>query len=250
MSQDQTFGRIADVSGYRLHEAVRRKLSEAIAAGRWAPGDVLPSEVVLADDFGVSVGTVRKALSTLTAEGVVMRRRKTGTVVTGWAQLHNMSHFYQYFRLHDKEGHLLRSHAKLFLHEVADSDATEREQLRLASGAQVLRLHRVRYIDEHPAMLDQFTLPLALIPGFPAKDHVPELLYQFLFQHYDLRIAAIRESVTAGLADEHVARHLQLTRPAAVLMLEEVAFDQMVTPVIWSRHFADTTEFRYINEIR
>src|SRR3546814_7552142 len=97
-----SFSRIPDTESLKLHEVIRRKISEAILGGRWNAGEVLPSETSMAADFGVSVGTVRKALSALTAEGVLMRRRTTGTVVTGWAHLHNLSHFYWYFRLTGK----------------------------------------------------------------------------------------------------------------------------------------------------
>src|SRR3546814_11438973 len=57
-----SFSRIPDTESLKLHEVIRRKISEAILGGRWNAGEVLPSETSMAEDFGVSVGTVRKAL--------------------------------------------------------------------------------------------------------------------------------------------------------------------------------------------
>src|SRR3546814_938150 len=106
----------------------------------------------MAEDCGVSVGTVRKALSALTAEGVLMRRRKTGTVVTGWAQLHNLSHFYWYFWLHGKDGKLLKSKAVLFDYIRGLADPCEAAKLELQETDAVIRLRSVRYVDGCPAI--------------------------------------------------------------------------------------------------
>src|SRR5471030_3169518 len=80
-----------------LYEGVKRQISEAILLGQWAPGTVLPGEVALTQLFGVAVGTVRRALMDLTAEGLLTRRRKTGTIVTGRTPHHSLRYFFQYF---------------------------------------------------------------------------------------------------------------------------------------------------------
>ncbi|HZV93091.1 MAG TPA: GntR family transcriptional regulator, partial [Caldimonas sp.] len=59
----QSFGRLSpDVAGMPLYRAVERDLLGAIESSRFGPGDALPSEADLAASFGVSVGTVRKAV--------------------------------------------------------------------------------------------------------------------------------------------------------------------------------------------
>ncbi|MET0124508.1 MAG: winged helix-turn-helix domain-containing protein, partial [Pseudomonas caspiana] len=84
------FSRLSENDSAPLYEVVKRHISEAILLGEWSSGTVIPSENALAADFGVSVGTIRRALAELVSEGMLMRRRKTGTVVTGWAPLHNL----------------------------------------------------------------------------------------------------------------------------------------------------------------
>src|SRR5262245_16243840 len=105
--------RLGDADAVPLYEIVKRHISEAIVSGKWAPGTVLPGEVQLAQSFGVAVGTVRRALAELTAEGLLARRRKTGTVVTGRSAHHSLRSFFQYFRLHGIDGSLVRSRAKV-----------------------------------------------------------------------------------------------------------------------------------------
>ena len=70
-----------------LYEQVLDRLRHRIAAGEWLSGVPLPSEVHLSHEFGVSVGTMRKALDLLVKQRVVQRKRGRGTFVkepTAW----------------------------------------------------------------------------------------------------------------------------------------------------------------------
>jgi GntR family transcriptional regulator len=90
---------------------MRRELSERILLGHWAPGAVLPGEVALAAQFGVAVGTVRRALAALVAEGMLVRRPRIGAVVTVQSPEHSPRFFVRYFRLHGTDGSLQTSRA-------------------------------------------------------------------------------------------------------------------------------------------
>lgn len=229
---------------------VKRHISESILQGELPAGTILPSENSLAAEFGVSVGTVRKALAALTTEGMLMRRRKTGTVVTGWAPLHNLSHFFQYFRLHDKTGGLLHSETRLLDYQLSHASAQEADQLQIAPGDEVIRLKRVRRVKGIAAMHETLVLPASRLPNFPAAEQLPPLLYRFLFEHYDVRVAAVREQITAALANEEDAALLELSLPHAVLVIDEVSFDQSAMPLILAHHRFSTEYFMYVNEIR
>lgn len=244
------FSRLSESEGAPLYEVVKRHISESILQGELPAGTILPSENSLASKFGVSVGTVRKALAALTTEGMLMRRRKTGTVVTGWAPLHNLSHFFQYFRLHDKTGGLLHSETKLLDYQLSQASALEAGKLQIAAGDEVIRLKRLRRVKGIAAMHETLVLPAARLPAFPPAGQLPPLLYRFLFERYDLRVAAVREQITAALANEEDAALLALTLPHAVMVIEEVSFDQSAVPVILAHHRFSTEYFMYVNEIR
>ncbi len=247
----QGFRRLGESAGVPLYELVKRQLSEAILFGQFPPGTQLPGEVTLAQSFGVAVGTVRRALAELTAEGLLTRRRKTGTVVTGRSPHHSLRTFFQYFRLHGMDGSLLRSRAEMI--DVARRRATAEEctRLNLAGGADVLHLRRVRRIDGVPVMTDHMTMAAARLPGFPERaEDVPELIYLHLLEHYGVRISAVREQLTARLADDADLALLDLDPPAAILVIDEIAFDQMGAPTILGRHHARTDRHCYVNEVR
>jgi DNA-binding FadR family transcriptional regulator len=67
--------------GRGLHGAIAHKLGTDILAGVFAPGDVLPGEVVFAEELEVSRSAYREAIQVLTAKGLVASRPKAGTRV-------------------------------------------------------------------------------------------------------------------------------------------------------------------------
>ncbi|QDY44307.1 GntR family transcriptional regulator [Candidatus Pantoea soli] len=245
-----SFSRLSEGEGAPLYEVVKRHISESILQGELPAGTILPSESSLAAKFGVSVGTMRKALSALTTEGMLMRRRKTGTVVTGWAPLHNLSHFFQYFRLHDKTGGLLQSETRLLDYQVGNATHEEADKLQITPGERVYRLKRLRRVKDIAAMHELLVLPGARLPDFPAAEHLPSLLYRYLFERYDIRVAAVREQITATLASKEDAELLELKLPQALMVIDELSFDQSATPVILAHHRFNTEHFMYVNEIR
>lgn len=114
-----------------------------------------------------------------------------------------------------------------------------------------MSFHRVRYVDERPIMHETLTLASDRIPDFPEKaEDIPPLFYLHLLEKHGIRISAIREQIGADLATEDDVRWLDLGQPAAVLTIDEVAYDQMAVPVLISAHRATTANHRYVNEVQ
>lgn len=64
-----------------LSYVLAEKLAQRILAGKYMPGSILPGEMELGEQFGVSRTAVREAVKTLTAKGMVLPRPRIGTRV-------------------------------------------------------------------------------------------------------------------------------------------------------------------------
>ena len=234
-----------------LYEHVKRQIAEAILVGELSPGTVLPGEVALAARYGVAVGTIRRALADLTADGMLVRRRRTGTVVTGRAPQHSLRFFFQYFRLHGEDGSLRRSVPEVLSVALRPADAEEAVLFSEVVGEPLLCLHRVRRVGRVPVMHSRIRLVARRVPDFPRKPaNVPALLYLHLLDAYGIRIAAVREKLLADLADKEDRRLLGLPSPSAVLVIREEAYDQAGALALLSEHRATTSHHHYVNEVR
>ena len=234
-----------------IYRVVAEQIAARITSGQWGAGTVLPAEVALAREFGVSVGTIRRALGDLTTNGLLARRRKTGTVVTGRTARHSLRFFYDYFRLHSRGGALQTSVTRILAHSLRRPTQAEAAALQIDPDAMVHDLHRLRLVDARPVMHETIALPAHLVPGFPADPGaIPERLYIALWQDHGLKIAAIREQMEADLADAEDCALLGLATPAAVLVIREIAYDEMARPVLLNTHRACTRDDVYINEVQ
>src|ERR1700748_3966399 len=74
-------GRVSMGAGVPLHRQLFLVLHDEIARGALAPGDALPTEQSLCDQFGVSRITVRRALADLADQGYIERRQGVGSFV-------------------------------------------------------------------------------------------------------------------------------------------------------------------------
>src|ERR1700758_3935585 len=79
-----------------LYQQIKALITQSLQSGEWKPGELIPSEVELANRFKVSQGTVRKAIDELAAENLVMRKQGKGTFV---ATHHEARAHFRFLRL-------------------------------------------------------------------------------------------------------------------------------------------------------
>jgi len=73
---------MTDLKDLALHKRIRTDISERILSGAWPPGYRIPFEHELMAEYGCSRMTVNKALAPLAESGLIIRRRKSGSVVS------------------------------------------------------------------------------------------------------------------------------------------------------------------------
>ncbi|MDJ0932748.1 GntR family transcriptional regulator [Breoghania sp.] len=234
-----------------LYQVIKQQISDAILLERWPAGTVLHNEIELARSCGVAVGTVRRAMSDLTKEGLLIRRRKTGTIVTGRTPQQSLRFFFQYFRLHGLDGGLQYSTARVLKLEQRLPVEVERTALDIDADEPVIAIHRLRMIEDAPVMIDLIAMPATGLPDFPDDPaELPDHLYLHLLDRYGIRISAIREQIHANLANDEDASLLDLEGPATLLCIDEIAYDQAGAAMIHARHRCRTDKHRYVNEVQ
>ena len=212
---------------------------------------MIPSEGDIAGTYGVSIGTVRRALGELVKNGYLERRPRHGTFVTNHRPHHDLKMFYQYFRLHTADDELVHSKAHDLSLEFREATPTEVQMLQLPeANTQVAYVERTRNVDGQPVMFDRVVVPLHRYPDFPSELPLPELMYRYYEDRLGIRIASVRERLAAVSANARDANVLGVHEGSPLLEIELVARDQrrQIVEMRWSR--ADSSGFRYVNEVR
>jgi GntR family transcriptional regulator, histidine utilization repressor len=199
-----------------LHQQIRRAIARPILAGSWPPGRRIPSEHDLMARFGVSRMTVNRALASLASEGLVERKRKSGTVVAARSAERAV------FEIWDISAEIARnraSHAMTILaRETDEADETEADRLRVPRGTPTLRLVLCHTADGAPVQLEERLVNLRAAPAILAERFETIAPGRWLLDHVPWTEA--EHMIRAVEASPEVAQHLKIRRGAACLCVE------------------------------
>lgn len=152
-----------------MYERVADALREQIVGGSLAPGDRLPSQEALSEDFGVSRIVAREALDLLEGEGLIDRVQRLGAFVRRYQPLIRRSE--QHYRTNPgapfAEEAIEAERIPRYGHETypdrAGADIARR--LNVPVGADVMRTDYVSYANDEPMMLTHSYEPLEITKG-------------------------------------------------------------------------------------
>lgn len=193
---------------------------------KWRSGDMLPSEMQLCREFGVSRGTVVKALNLLIAEGLANRRQGVGTFVSRPA-LRRMPGFLSSFSETVKDHGRVASQRLL-----SERELTRAQAFGFGCGEPALLLHRLRFVDGAPWALHQSIIPLAVaerIPALTGPDRAvdqSDFSLQKSFDEAGIAFASARETLNVRLATADEANLLEVSEPTAVMLIHRNSYDQ------------------------
>ncbi|MGC5170107.1 GntR family transcriptional regulator [Microbacterium sp. DT81.1] len=206
--------------GGALYLEIESWLRTRVLNGR--EGDPLPSEAELATQFGVSRMTARQAVQNLASEGLVRRRRGSGTFIAP-QPLHRHSGPLTSFTV-DMRGRGLTPSSILLTAELREASTGESEALRLDAGVRVVSLVRLRLADDAPMAIEHTTLTPDAAPVL-AQDLEAGSLHDALRNLGREPTTAVAR-ISARPATSEESRLLQLKPRAVVLVEQRVITDQ------------------------
>nr|WP_055502989.1 GntR family transcriptional regulator [Nonomuraea pusilla] len=219
-------------TGVPAHVQIEQWLLAAIAGGEMAPGDRLPGERELAGRLGVSRMTLRQALATLEAEGVLVRvpGRSGGAFVAEprvECDLTGLAGFTEQMR----RAHL-RAEARVLTARTVAAPASVAAALELDAGARVHEVARVRSAGRSPVALERSYFPA--LPGFLDHD-LTGSLYTLLASGYGLEPRTAVEHLDPVIARPGEAAELGIEPGAPLMLIERTAYAADGTPVEHAR---------------
>ncbi|HUA59688.1 MAG TPA: GntR family transcriptional regulator [Verrucomicrobiae bacterium] len=203
-----------------LYHQLHSVLKAEIEAGKWRPGEQIPTESNLSEAFGVSKITVRQALERLVELGYIRKEQGRGTFVSerkfdeGPRKLTSFTE--------EMKAHGLPAASRVLGQAVEAADARVAAALRLSPGSPVLVLRRLRLAGGQPLTFQVANLPADLVPGLEIDGR--SSLYDVLQSRYHLYAARAKETYVAATADTSVTKLLGIRVGAPVFKAERISF--------------------------
>ncbi len=203
---------------------LKEALMEGIQDGDWGPGDLIPSEAELGESYGVSRTVVRQALNEMTYEGLVVRQKGRGTFVaqpkiSSRGLVQSLEGFYGDMA---ERGVSVATRVLDQVLEPANPDVAA--NLELEPMAPVVKLVRLRFVEEEPIVLVNSFLPYEMCRDVIKADFERGSLYAFLETECGLTIGRGWRRIEATSADDQTAAHLQVDVGAPLIRLRSVSF--------------------------
>lgn len=225
-----------------LYERVRIAMQHMLAQEAWDTDQPIPSEQVLAKKYDVSIGTIRKAVERLVADGLLVKKQGSGTFLKRPDFNHSMLRF---FRLRDPQGNPILPVGVVKLVTQVAPDATINEKLGQAANTPLIHLQRIRLAGNTVILSERIWLPA---PLFAPIAELPlasfgNLLYPFYEKTCHQRVFSVEETllVTCTYTDDD----LGVRPPQATVCIMRIAYNLSGQPIEYRESYGLPEHFRY-----
>lgn len=190
------------------HQQIADHLRTEITNKEFVSGDKLPSEKRLCDYFKVSRITVRQALKALENEGLIFKKQGLGAFVSDGDHAQKLVQLTDFSEDMRRAGY--SSSSKLIRFKKVEAVAEVNSILEIPPTSPLIRIDRVRLGNGKPVAFDITWLPGSYGQLLLDEDLTNKTIYQIFEDRYSIPISAGKYKFTAVLANERVAKHLEI----------------------------------------
>jgi GntR family transcriptional regulator len=223
-------------------------LHNHIVRGEWQPGDMLPSESELIEQYQVSRITVRQALEALVNDGLIYRQRGRGTFVAHPTVEQGLSRIISF--TDDMRQRGFRPDTEIISSDLVPAPQEIAEKLQVEAGDELVRLERLRLADGEPMSIEESHLVHRYCPGVLKYDYSQIPLTEVLDRDYGIRPVRAKQVIRAIPASSQLAEKLSISPKAALLYLERVSYSMANVPIEFLRLYHRGDRYALYNELR
>lgn len=231
-----------------LYREVKRKLIADISSGAVPPGGALANESDLAKRFGVSIGTVRRAVDELVADHILLRQQGRGTFV---GKLDRERFMFQFFKIARRDGPREFPEVKLLSWSKSRATQAESQILQISAGAAVFRIENLLSLRGKPVMHDSIVLGAAMFGGLTKSllEQREGTLYELYQTVFGITVIGAEERVQAVAVTPENSALLGVPHGSPALRIERVAFTFDQQPAELRVSIVDTREADYVSRL-
>jgi GntR family transcriptional regulator len=218
---------------FPLYVQLKERIINLIAERVYAPGDQLPSQRELIDEFGASHMTVRRAINELIQEGVIYAIPGKGIFVSQPKQQAEPIPLRGFTEEMGRRG--MKASSRILASAIVPASTMLARVFETDVGTSLFYLRRLRMANDEPIAIQAAYLRAEYCPGL--LDHNLEVgsLYEILHNKFGLAFGRANYSFEAVLADEEQAALLNARMPLALLVSEQLTFLENNVPIEFVR---------------
>ncbi|EGT5762825.1 GntR family transcriptional regulator [Cronobacter sakazakii] len=217
-----------------LYATVRQRLLDDIGQGVYQAGQQIPTESELCTLYNVSRITIRKAISDLVKDGVLIRWQGKGTFVQSKKVENALLTVSGFTDFGVSQGKPTKEEVIEQTRVSADPFC---ERLNIPGGSEMFLLRRVMYLDGEPLFIDASWIPLSRYPQFDAFYSAGASTYQLFQERFDTQVVSDKKTIDIFTATKAEAQWLKCELGEPLFRISKIAYDQHQKPVHYSELF-------------
>jgi GntR family transcriptional regulator len=231
-----------------LYQQLYEILSANLRYGVWRPGDLIPSEVELIEQYQVSRITVRQVLEMLVNDGLIYRQRGRGTFVAFSKIEQALVRIVSFTEDMLQRGFVPST--KTLSSGLVPAPREIAGKLSLAKGEQMVRLERLRLADGEPMSIEESFWVHRYCPGILDHDITSQSLRKLIDNNYGIRWLHAKQVIQAINAPAEIAAQLEIKARSALLYVERISYSQDEIPIELLRIYHRGDRYRFYNDLR
>ncbi|RDU23843.1 GntR family transcriptional regulator [Anaerosacchariphilus polymeriproducens] len=204
-------------------EEAMERIENYILENKLKPDDKLPSERSMCMMWELNRTTLRSAIRQLTLEGKIYSKNGSGTYVSKKKLMKNLQDVEGFYQTALKAGREIST--KVISVEVCETSKGIGQKMELPLGHKLLRVIRIRFLDEYPVMYETTYLDYERFPQLDEHINENSSLYEILGETYHLVITGGKEKLSIAYCDEKEACYLQVKEGDPVIYQSGIAVD-------------------------
>ena len=224
-------GMINRSSPIPLYYQLIQEIKNQIESGVYEPGDTIPTEIELMEQFDVSRATVRQSIQHLVNEGYVRRIKAKGTFVNSRPEKPKFIGTLKGFAQEMTQRGVAFS-TKVLENHIIPAPLHVSEKLNIATDSKVFHLHRLRFIHYEPVLIANSFIPEQLCRRIEEIDFEHKSLYDVLERDYRITLHHGRRDFEPAIpSSSEEAELLNISSDAPILYVESLVYTEENTPV-------------------
>lgn len=211
------------------HRDIANIILRMIHDGLYEERDALPPERTLAKELSVSRETIRKTIKILENQGYLVAVQGRGTFVTPHV-LRKMKRSIDSFSDEARHNGHQAGQDILFFGNVTAPVQVARS-LNLENGSKVLRIHRIRKLDNVPIGIHDSYIAIDRDQITKTKLQTIGSLYSLLNKEFDLTLTDAAEKISAVVATLEEAKWLGIDAGHPLLHIERITISKNMQPI-------------------
>ncbi len=227
-----------------LHAQVEKLLREMIESPQYQNNVLLPNEIDLAKQLGISRNTVRQALNKLVYEGLLVRKKGVGTRVAE-RSVNTRAQNWLSFSQEMKASGVEIKNFDLQVSWVAAEESIA-AFFNIPVGKEIVKLERLRGRPEYPFVY--FVSYFHPRIGLTGNEDFTKPLYEILEKEHSVIVKLSQEEISAGLAGEKIGKLLGISASSPILKRKRFVYDPGGRPVEYNLGYYRSDSFSYTIE--